>query len=416
MFTGKTAPEKCESLFGFHWLGSCRRRLQGGERRAAFLLLFLGAGLMPVQLRAGSPGVFEETGSRVAPSFGDLATLLASGKVLAAGELYDPASGTWAITGNSGTNAPTLLPNGKVLTEGGAYFNGHLTRALPNAALYHPASGTWSATGSMTTARYEHAATLLPNGLTLVTGGLDVFVLPDAEVFNPASETWSPAGRLLTSRAHHSATLLPNGKVLIAGGDTGYGNGVMASSELYDPATGISTTTGSLGVARYRHRAILLADGRVLVVGGLAGSNNNSYPLASAELYDPASGTWTATGSLSSARRSSTATLLPNGKVLVVGGEDGTTTLASAELYDPASGAWYPGEASLPPALLTARGCCPAARCSSRAVMTAATVSRARNSTSDHRRRLLCSTLPHVCVFLPMTECSLVALSLPGLS
>ncbi len=416
MFTGKTAPEKCESLFGFHWLGSCRRRLQGGERRAAFLLLFLGAGLMPVQLRAGSPGVFEETGSRVAPSFGDLATLLASGKVLAAGELYDPASGTWAITGNSGTNAPTLLPNGKVLTEGGAYFNGHLTRALPNAALYHPASGTWSATGSMTTARYEHAATLLPNGLTLVTGGLDVFVLPDAEVFNPASETWSPAGRLLTSRAHHSATLLPNGKVLIAGGDTGYGNGVMASSELYDPASGTSTTTGSLGVARYRHRAILLADGQVLVVGGLAGPNNNSYPLTSAELYDPASGTWTATGSMSSARRSSTATLLPNGKVLVVGGEDGTTTLASAELYDPASGAWYPGEASLPPALLTVRGCCPAARCSSRAVMTAATVSRARNSTSDHRRRLLCSTLPRGCEFLPMTECSLVALSLPGLS
>jgi hypothetical protein len=343
MFTVKTAPEKCESLFGFRWLGVCRRCLQVGERQAAFLLLFLGVGLMPVQLRAGPPGVFEETGSRVAPSFGDSATLLANGKVLAAGELYDLASGTWSITGNAGTNWPTLLPNGNVLTEGGAYFNGHHTRALPNAALYHPASGTWSATASMTTARYEHAATLLPNGLILVTGGLDVFVLPDAEVYHPASETWSPAGRLLTSRAHHSATLLPNGKVLIAGGDTGYGNGVMASSELYDPASGISTSTGSLGLARYRHRAILLPDGRVLVVGGLAGTNNNSYPLASAELYDPASGTWTATGSLSSARRSSTATLLPNGKVLVVGGEDGTTTLASAELYDPASGAWFPG-------------------------------------------------------------------------
>lgn len=343
MFTGRTAPEKFESSFGFHWLGGWRRRLQGRKRQAAFLLLFLGVGLMPGQLRAGPPGNFEETGSRVAPCFGDSATLLADGKVLSCGELYDPASGTWAITGSGGYSSPTVLPNGKVLTEGGLYFDGHLTRARPYAALYHHASGTSAATGSMTTARYAHAATLLPNGLALVIGGLDVFVLPDAEVFDPAREAWSPAGRLITSRAHHSATLLPNGKVLIAGGDTGYGNGVMASSELYDPASGISTSTGSLGVARYGHRAILLPDGRVLVVGGLAGANNNSYPLASAELHDPASGTWTATGGLSSARRSSTATLLPNGKVLVVGGEDGTTTLASAELYDPASGAWYPG-------------------------------------------------------------------------
>jgi WD40 repeat protein len=245
------------------------------------------------------------------------------------------------MTGNSGTYAPTLLPNGKVLTEGGSFFDGHLTRARPNAVLYNPASGTWAATASMTTARYGHAATLLPNGLALVIGGLDVFVLPAAEVFDPASQTWSPNGQLITARAHHSATLLPNGKVLIAGGDTGYGNGVMSSSELYDPASGTSTVTGSLGVARYGHRAILLPDGRVLVIGGLNGPNN-SQPLNSAELYDPASGTWTATGSLSTPRRGSTATLLPDGKILAAGGDDGTTILSSAELYDPASGTWTP--------------------------------------------------------------------------
>jgi hypothetical protein len=330
-----TPREEGRSLFGFHWFDRCRP----AKWLVAFLLLLLGLASTPGRLRAGSPGFFEATGSRVAPSFGDLATLLPNGKVLTFGELYDPASGTWATTGNSGTYAPILLPNGKVLTEGGSFFDGHVTRARPNAALYAPGSGSWAATASMIKSRYAHPATLLPNGLALVIGGLDVFVLPDAEVFDPASETWSTNGRLITSRAHHSATLLPNGKVLIAGGDTGAGNGVMASAELYDPASGTSTSTGSLGVARYGHRAILLPDGRVLVVGGVNGANN-THPLTSAELYDPASGNWTATGSLGSARRGSTATLLPNGKVLVAGGDNGTTAFSSAELYDPASGVW----------------------------------------------------------------------------
>jgi len=334
------APEECRASFGFRWLGARRHSSQGAKRRVAFLLLFLGAGLMPMQLRAGPPGVFEETGSLVGPSWGDWATLLPSGKVLFGSQLYDPASGTWSGNGGSLTFFPeTLLPNGKVLTEGGLQFTGHVTEARPYAALYNPVSGIWTSTANMTTARYAHAATLLPNGLALVTGGVDIFVLPDAEVFDPASETWIPNGRLIKSRAHHSATLLPNGKVLIAGGDTGYGCTAFANSELYDPASGASTATGSLNIPRYGHSAILLPDGRVLVVGGLDRCNYTN-PLASAELYDPASGIWTATGSLSIARRRSTATLLPNGKVLVAGGDDGTTVLSSAELYDPASGIW----------------------------------------------------------------------------
>ena len=94
--------------------------------------------------------------------------------------------------------------------------------------------------------------------------------------------------------------------------------------------------TGSLAMARFEHTETLLPNGKVLVAAG----NDDTVDLASAELYDPASGTWTATGSLATARSGHTATLLPNGKVLVAGGFDRTVDLASAELYDPASGTW----------------------------------------------------------------------------
>jgi Galactose oxidase, central domain len=104
---------------------------------------------------------------------------------------------------------------------------------------------------------------------------------------------FEPTGSLTTARCGHTATLLPNGKVLVAGGNT---NGTtLATAELYDPATGTWTATGSLATARWLHTATLLRNGKVLVAGG-ADTNFNAF--ASAELYDPANGTWTATGSL----------------------------------------------------------------------------------------------------------------------
>lgn len=97
------------------------------------------------------------------------------------------------------------------------------------------------------------------------------------------------------------------------------------------------STTGSLATARFLHTATLLQNGKVLVVGG---SDSSGIALASGELYDPATGTWTATGSLAVGRWNHTATLLPNGKILVAGGENGQVVFASAELYDPATGTW----------------------------------------------------------------------------
>ncbi len=135
--------------------------------------------------------------------------------------------------------------------------------------------------------------------------------------------------------------------------------------------------TGSLKTARFHHTATLLPDGRVLVVGGEQGHT----PLASAELYDPATGTWSATGSLNTARDSHTATLLPSGKVLVAGGRetDPGPSLASAELYDPATGTWSP-TGSLNTARLYHTATL-TARSSSRAEAKPTSIQRARNST-----------------------------------
>ena len=147
-------------------------------------------------------------------------------------------------------------------------------------------------------------------------------------------------GGLGTGRAGPTATLLPNGKVLLAGG-TNTGSVSLASAELYDPATGTCSPTGSMGVARVSHTATLLANGTVLIAGGydmLANTNS-----ASAEVYDPATGTFSPTGNMGVARGLHTATLLPGGKVLIAAGSAVSyTTLDSAELYDPATGTFTP--------------------------------------------------------------------------
>jgi len=141
-------------------------------------------------------------------------------------------------------------------------------------------------------------------------------------------------GSLNTGRELQTMTLLADGKVLVTGGDVGPFTSI-ASAELYDPDTGRWSATGSLTVDRTEHTASLLPDGRVMVTAGFSVSLH-AY-LASAELYDPATGTWSATGSLNQARDDHAATLLANGKVLATGGVNSSGALASAELYDAGS-------------------------------------------------------------------------------
>lgn len=202
------------------------------------------------------------------------------------------------------------------------------------------AGGTWSATGNMTTSRVDHTATLLSNGKVLVVGGVG----PGdpgaaAELYDPASGTWSATDSMATARASQTATLLRDGKVLVVGGwDFSGGLGIpLASAELYHPASGTWSATGSMATARVFHTATLLPNGKVLVAGG---QDDNDF-LATAELYDPATSTWTTTDSMTKAREMHSATLLPNGNLLIAGGGNSTGALASAELYDPASGVWW---------------------------------------------------------------------------
>ncbi len=244
---------------------------------------------------------------------------------------------SWASTGamlmTRQNHTATLLPDGKVLVTGG--YDGFSFTTM--AEVYDPASGTWSATGAMASSHYPYyTATLLPDGKVLVTGGFGA----DAELYDAASGAWSATGFMTSPRLGHTATLLPNGKVLVAGGlDTSDSNKYphLATAEVYDPASGTWSATATMPWRRYYHTATLLPDGKVLVAGGTGRTDNT---LAAAETYDPASGTWSTVGAMASPRSGHTATLLSNGKVLVAGGTDLNGTLATAEVYDPASGTW----------------------------------------------------------------------------
>ena len=272
------------------------------------------------------------------------ATLLQNGKVLVAGgfaggsslstaELFDPATKTFKSAGNMSVaragHTATLLSSGKVLIAGG--YNGGYERS---AELYDPAANSFTAAGAMTAARSGQVATLLPNGKILLAGGVGTgwTFLSSAEIYDPAANTFTATGAMLSARESHTATLLPNGKVLVAGGHRGRRPSITiySSAEIYDAATGKFTAAGNMTRRRHKHDAVSLADGRILILGG-SDERDGDGAYASAEIYDPARATFTATANMNSARYKlqGTAVLLSNGKVLVAGGSD------RAELFDP---------------------------------------------------------------------------------
>jgi hypothetical protein len=260
---------------------------------------------------------------------------------LASAELFDPASGSFKGTGNMVAprtlHAATLLGDGKVLVTGGDSGNDSST-PLATAEIFDISTGMFTPTGNMVNARAGHTATLLANGKVLVAGGSSGDA---AELFDPATGEFTATGSMETSRTNGTATLLKNGDVLVTGGDDASGNPV-ATAELFDPTTGMFTPTGSMSVARAAHTATLLTSGEVLVTGGRSSGVANTTVIASAELFDPATGAFVLTGSMESPRELHTATKRTDGKVLVTGGLSGTGDLSTAELFDPANGIFTP--------------------------------------------------------------------------
>ena len=256
-----------------------------------------------------------------------------------------------------GLHTATLLPDNKVLVAYGsnssAYSNATGYVGLASIEVYDPGTGTFTEiVGESGVGIFGHTATLLPNGKVLLAGGFVNSVwdysgstsFNGATLYDSATGVFSGTGNMTTNRGDHTATLLANGKVLIAGGanqdPTGTG---LASAELYDPSTGTFTQTGSMAVGRFLHTATQLQNGKVLIVGGALTSTSD--PVATAEVYDPATGIFTMTGAMATAREQHTATLLADGRVLIVGGTTSTGTgdlhpTATVEVYDPSTGSF----------------------------------------------------------------------------
>lgn len=341
----------------------------------------------PVAAKVGS---WASAGSVGEARGGQSASLLGNGTVLIAGgqpvdpnaairsaEIFDPATGKWRPTNGMTTprnaHTGTVLKDGRVLVVGGI--------AVDSAEIYDPATGAWTPAGTLSGLRFAHTATLLGDGKVLVAGGFDAantLSLATAEVYDPATNSWSATAPMASRRALHTASLLPDGKVLVAAGnettlyrrslsdvtsttsstvaggfgaEADNGKGDVATAEVYDPATGAWSATGSLKTARSNQSATTLQDGRVLVAGGFSPDGE----LDSAEIYDPATGTWSATAPMDSPRTVHAAALLADGRVLVAGGQLGnsgsvlSSTLQSATLYDPATNKWKAAAAMTTP-------------------------------------------------------------------
>ena len=222
--------------------------------------------------------------------------------------------------------AAVLLADGRVLVAGGTDVD---RRPLRTAELFDPVTGTWSAAEAPGFARGgARTAVVLANGKALFASGMQ------AELYDPATGHWEKAGpaggAAGTHRLAHTVTLLPDGRVLVVGGTTARAAG---TAEVYSPETGEWTLVAAPAVAREHHAAVVLPEGVVLMMGG---EHYTTGALASVERFDPATGTWASTHALVEPRGKLGAVVLPDGAVLVMGGgNEAAGMLSASERYVP---------------------------------------------------------------------------------
>jgi hypothetical protein len=280
-------------------------------------------------------------------------------------DIYDPVSG--ALSPSAPLNTPrsghtaTRLGDGRVLVVGG-YNAGQ--GWLADAEIFDPATGAWTVLPPLYSHGVQHSATLLADGRVLVAGGcIASGVCTDRmEIFDPQANSWMEAAPLASDLGSHAALLLDDGRVLVAGGAGSRGTG---GGQVYDPLANTWSATGKMIQPRAQAPMVKLADGRALTVGGLVVSEN-PLALASAEIYDPRTNTWTEAGGLAQPRYAHSLVLLADGQVLALGGArsydypaghpGGSPWSADAlvrplEVYDPVGKRWYTaGELAQPQA------------------------------------------------------------------
>ncbi len=339
----------------------------------------------PVSLFEYAEGVWRLTGSLGVVHYDHQMRMLPNGRVLLVGgqnamfgstltttEVYNPLTRTWSTTGalNTARSSYSLTRLdgpacraasppaycGDILVAGGSPNSASTNDALNTAETYRASTGAWTTTtGNLAVARSQHAATLLDGpechaagppaycGKVLVVGGYSgppTTPLSSAELYDPAARTWTTTGSMLHTARQTSAVLMADGKVLVAGGD---GNN-RVKTEIYDPVSGNWSGTGDLNIGRERHSLVLLANGRVLAASGTRPGDppylsTPQWAGDSAELFNPATGTWTLLPDRldGAARNNHDTAVLPSGKVLLSGGGRGGLT---AELFDPADNTW----------------------------------------------------------------------------
>jgi hypothetical protein len=285
---------------------------------------------------------FTPTGDMIFPRSFHSATLLPDGKVLIAGgtgdhytgspltsaELYDPDTEKFSATGdmnNPGPNTAILLASGKVLIA-----HDRTTSQLATAELYDPVTGTFSRISNQLVIHSGHQQTvLLPDGRVLLA-----ICCTFEQIYDPAKGAFNYTGKTKSIyQDAFAAVSLGNGMVLVQGGYLEEANIATAGADLYDPSQGTFMPTGKMTMPRYWHTATLLGDGTVLIAGGFGLGNPVGDPTAAtAEIYDSASGTFSRTGDLTTARAAHTTTLLLDGTVLIGSGDHAGT----AEIYRPA--------------------------------------------------------------------------------